>query len=188
MVFRVDISPTAEGPIRTLGRMGTSQIAAHNDVGTWARLFEQTSFTPRERDAFRHRMAHMIGCTWCANLRSGSLLVDSETGGSQESPRAHGIPDEFYDNIFDSSWDGYSERERIIIRLVEKFAEDNESLRDDDAFWQDVHDNFTEDEIVDICYHMIGPQLGRALMAKVLLGYQELCEVVPGPAPSSAIG
>jgi hypothetical protein len=33
---------------------------------------------------------------------------------------------------------------------------------------------------------MIGPQLGRVLMAKVLLGYSELCEVQPEGAAATA--
>ena len=79
-----------------------------------------------------------------------------------------------------------SPRERLIIELIERFAEDHESLRDDDAFWAAVHENFSETEIVDVCYHMIGPQLGRVLMAKVLLGYSELCEVQPEGTATAA--
>lgn len=186
MTYRVEIDDTIEGPIRTLGRLGTPQIADHNDVGAWARLFAKTPLSVREREVFRHRMAHYVGCAWCANLRSSSLVANPETGGAQDAPREPGLPDEFYDNIFDSEWDGYTERERIIIELVERFAEDHEALRDDNAFWGRVHENFSEDEIVDVCYHMIGPQLGRALMAKVILGYSELCEPVYGLASESS--
>lgn len=184
MTYRVSISETEEGPIRTLGRMGTPEISAHNDVGVWARLFADTSLTVREREVFRHRIAHMIGCAWCANLRSSSLVANPETGGFQDAPRDPSIPDEFYDKVFDSSWSGFSARESIIIELVERFAEDHEALRDDMEFWARVHANFSETEIVDICYHMIGPHLGRALMAKVVLGYSEICEPVYALPPA----
>jgi len=62
-------------------------------------------------------------------------------------------------------------------RSVERFASDHEQLRDDDAFWAEMHANFTATEIVDLCYQMVGPQLGRLLMGKVLLGFNDFCEV-----------
>ena len=40
-----------------------------------------------------------------------------------------------------------------------------------------MHANFTATEIVDLCYQMVGPQLGRLLMGKVLLGFNDFCEV-----------
>jgi alkylhydroperoxidase family enzyme len=175
-MLRVHVPETELGPFRTITKMGTPEVARHNDVAVWADLFRQTTLTVREREAFRHRMAHLVGCEWCSGLWSGSLLVTAEDGA---------IPDGFYENIFDTSWPGYTARERLIVQLIERFATDHEQLRDDDAFWDEMHRHFTETEIVDVCYHMTGPQLGRVLMAKVLLGYKELCEVQPASGRSA---
>jgi alkylhydroperoxidase family enzyme len=156
-------------PIMALARMGTPVVAAHNDTAAWSRAYAETTLTSREREAWRQRLAHFEGCEYCATLRSGSHLVIDED-----------VPEAFYDNIFNPAWSGYTSRERLIITLIERFADDHEALRDDDAFWAEMHAHFTETEIVDLAYHMIGPQLGRALMAKVLLGFTEFCEVRPG--------
>ena len=125
------------------------------------------------------RLAHFEGCEFCATVRSKS---------GQVVGRGEAIPDEFYDNIFDSSWPGYTARERLLIQLIERFAADHEQLRDDDSFWDEMHEHFSETEIIDVCIHMIGPQLGRALMAKTLLGFTEFCEVRPAPEAAQAAG
>jgi alkylhydroperoxidase family enzyme len=173
MTLRVDAPDNPAGQFNVLARLGTPAVAEHNAVPVWAELYKRTGLSTREREAFRHRMVHIAGSLYGASMRSAALMV-SDT----DDP----IPDEFYDNIFNSGWSGYSERERLIIEVVERFVEDHEALRDDAEFWARMHAQFTEDEIVDLCYHMVGPQSGRVLMAKVLLGYSEIHEVVPPSA------
>ena len=175
--MREEVPDSPAGPCTMLGRLGTPAVAEHNAVPAWAALFKQTPLSVREREVFRHRMAHLVGCQYCAGLRSAALTV-SETDDA--------VPPELYENIFVANWPGYTQRERLIIELIERFADDHESLRDDEEFWARMHESFSESEIVDVCYHMVGPQLGRVLMAKVLLGYSELCEVQPeGPAAAA---
>lgn len=176
MTQRVQIPDSPVGPFTTLGKLGTPACAEHNSVAVWASLYKETTLSVREREAFRHRMAHLVGCEYCSGLRSGALMVD-QTDDS--------VPDEFYENIFNTSWTGYSERERLVIELIERFVEDTDSLRDDEEFWKRMHESFTETEIVDLSYHMIGPQAGRVLMAKVVLGFSEICEVVPESADTA---
>lgn len=161
--------PGDEVPINALMAMGTPALAAHNNTRAWSEVYAYSTFSDREREAWRQRLAHFEGCEHCATIREGSNLVQDKSEVSSE----------FYDNIFNASWEGYTIRESLLIELIERFALDHEGLRDDDDFWRRMHENFTETEIVDACYHMIGPQLGRALMAKVLLGFAEFCEVRP---------
>ena len=177
MTMRVDVPESPAGPFTMLGKLGTPAAAEHNAVPAWAALYRQTSLNVREREVFRHRMAHLVGCEYCSGLRSVALMV-SDTDDA--------VPDEVYEHIFAPSWSGYTERERLIIEVIERFAEDHENLRDDDQFWARMGENFSETEIVDLCYHMVGPQLGRVLMAKVLLGYTEFCEVQPAGAGGAA--
>jgi alkylhydroperoxidase family enzyme len=171
---RVSI-PADVPPIVALMQIGTPELAIHNHTRTWSEAYAQTTLTPREREAWRQRLAHFEGCEHCATVRQGSQLTGEES-----------IPDAFYDNIFNSSWEGYSARERLLIDLIERFAEDHEQLRDDDDFWEEMHANFSDTEIVDVTYHMIGPQLYRALMAKTLLGFTEYCSVQQARTPAVA--
>lgn len=159
--------PEGAVPITALMSMGTPSLAAHNNTKAWSAAYAHSTFTSREREAWRQRLAHFEGCQACATIREDSHLVADKSE----------VSDAFYDNIFNLEWDGYTTRESLLIELIERFAADHENLRDDDEFWSRMHANFTETEIVDATYHMIGPQLGRALMAKVLLGFAEFCEV-----------
>lgn len=173
---RIDLR-TDVAPIQALMQRGTPELAQHNNTKAWSEVYAFSTFTAREREAWRQRLAHFEGCEACATIRQGSHLVEDKSS----------VSDEFYDNIFDREWEGYSVRESLLIELIEKFAEDHEQLRDDDEFWARLHANFTDTEIVDATYHMIGPQLGRALMAKVLLGFAEFCEVQPARAQSTVL-
>jgi alkylhydroperoxidase family enzyme len=164
-------------PINALAKLGTPALAAHNDTKAWAAAYATSTLTPREREAWRQRLAHYEGCEFCATIRTSSHQVAGQD-----------VPEAFYDNIFNSDWEGYTQRERLIIETIERFAEDHESLRDDDDFWARMHESFSETEIVDLCYHMIGPQLMRALMAKAMLGFTEFCEVRPAPQNAVAAG
>jgi alkylhydroperoxidase family enzyme len=161
--------PEDQVPITALMSMGTPVLSAHNHTRAWSAVYAESTISSREREAWRQRLAHFEGCEHCATIREDSNLVTDKSTVSAE----------FYDNIFDHRWEGYSTRESLLIELIERFEEDHEELRDNDDFWARMHANFTETEIVDVSYHMIGPQLGRALMAKVLLGFAEFCEVRP---------
>ena len=167
--------PADAVPIMALMARGTPSLAAHNNTAAWSRAYEHSTFTSREREAWRQRLAHFEGCEHCATIRQDSNLVTDRDD----------VSDAFYDNIFNYSWEGYTTRESLLIELIERFAHDHEALRDNDEFWARMDANFTEAEIVDATYHMIGPQLGRALMAKVLLGFAEFCEVRPAPKPAA---
>lgn len=167
----------AEGvvPLVALQEMGTPAMAAHNHPTAWNRVYDESTLSLREREIVRHRLAHLQGCVVCATVRTESELSRATD---------HGIADEFYDHIFDPAWPGYTNRERLLLTLLESYLDDHERLRDDDALWSEISANFSEAEIVDACYHMIGPLSGRALMSKVLLGATTFCEVIPVPGPS----
>lgn len=155
--------------------MGTPVLARHNNPWNWQAAWNETALTIRERELWRVRLAHLAGIERGSGMRHRDLVALATPGYSADDA----IGEEFYEHIFDPDWPGYSARERLILRLIERFARDPERLRDDDAFWSQIHAHFTETEIVDLCYHMIGPQMGRSRMAQVLLGYSALSRVVP---------
>jgi alkylhydroperoxidase family enzyme len=158
--------PDGSVPIVVLAGMGTPALAAHNNPWGWQAAWNETELSVRERELWRVRLAHLAGIERGSRLRFADLSRMDTPGYLSDA----GIPEEFYAHIFDSSWQGYSSRERLILRLIEQFSEDHEGLRDDDAFWAEMHAHFNQTEIVDLTCHMIGPQLGRSRMAKVLLG------------------
>jgi hypothetical protein len=171
---RIELAPDAVGIIELVAR-GTPTLAAYCNPWSWQSYWDQSPVTARERELWRVRLAHLAGIRRGASLRWDDLVGLATPGYGP----AGAMGEELYEHIFESDWPGYTQRESLILTLIERFAHDHESLRDDDAFWARMHENFSETEIVDLCYHMIGPQFGRILMAKVLLGNSELLEAQP---------
>jgi alkylhydroperoxidase family enzyme len=58
------------------------------------------------------------------------------------------LDEEFYENVGDLDWSGFSERERLAAEFAEKFALDHLSM--DDAFWSRMRSSFSDAEIVDL--------------------------------------
>src|SRR5208282_84096 len=58
------------------------------------------------------------------------------------------VPEVLYEHVLDPNWEGYTARESLAIRFAELFALDHLSM--DDAFWQQMHAHFSDEEIVDL--------------------------------------
>jgi alkylhydroperoxidase family enzyme len=58
------------------------------------------------------------------------------------------IDEEFYAQVGNSNWDGFSEREVLAAEFAERFALDHLSM--DDPFWVRLRSAFTDSEIVDL--------------------------------------
>jgi hypothetical protein len=167
-------TPDAPAPVIGLFGMGTPALSQHFSPMNTSHLFhESSSFSDRELEAFRIRIAYVFGCEYCVGLRPRDFGEIGRKSGADD------YPEEFYEHILDPTWEGFSDRERLLLQTITRFALDHEELRDDDAFWVDFREHFSEVELVDLCIHMIGPTLGQALMVKTVLGYSEICEVRP---------
>jgi hypothetical protein len=171
---RVELAGATAAIVELTAR-GTPSLAAHASPWSWQAYWDESSISARERELWRVRLAHLAGIERGSRLRWDDLAAMSTPGYEP----AGAMAEELYEHIFEPDWPGYTPRERLVLTLVERFADDHEALRDDDAFWGEMHANFSDTEIVDLCYHMIGPQFGRSRMAKVLLGYRELREPQP---------
>jgi alkylhydroperoxidase family enzyme len=104
-------------------------------------IYNRSLLSLREFEGARIRIAEINDCAICRAWRSAR-----DVPGRAESPDE--IPEEFYEHVLDPSWEGYSERERLAIEYAERFAIDHLSM--DDAFWDRMHANYSDDEIVDL--------------------------------------
>lgn len=111
---------------------------------SWDYQYDNDStLTPREREAARIRTAHMMGCTMCIGVRMGR----DKPGFSAEP-----IPEELYLEVFDYRTSPvYSTRERLCIEFAERYSLDHKSLADDEEFWDQMRLHFTETEWADLC-------------------------------------
>jgi alkylhydroperoxidase family enzyme len=127
-----------------------------------------STLTPREREAARIRTAHLMGCSMCIGVRMGRDLP-----GFSPEP----IPEELYLNVFDyATWPGYSTRERLAVEFAERYSLDYQYLAEDDEFWSRLQANFTEVEIADLCL-LCGTWESATKMYHLLCGLEDSCAI-----------
>jgi hypothetical protein len=171
MPYRVDIPADREPLVHILNHLGTDKL-----VETRQRMFRtiydapETTLTAREREGMRILGAARTNCPICAGMR---LWRDWPGFAGGE------IPEEFYRNAADCNyaWEGFTDRERLLIEFADRFESDIESINGDDALWERMHALLTEAEIGDTVIMLacwVGT--GRALKA---LGIGSVCVVPP---------
>jgi alkylhydroperoxidase family enzyme len=105
----------------------TGPAAAFSDA-----VYRRTTLPLREFEAARITIAQVNDCNICLTLR------------------ADDGPDEaFYDAVLgESGGTGLSTRESLAAEFAQRFATDH--LNMDDAFWARLHDEFSDDELVEL--------------------------------------
>ncbi len=127
-------------------------------AGGFVRAVYQSARLPlRVAEAARYRTAQINGCLVCQDFRAGDHLdayLESAGGDPAHSLVARGgeKPDEaFYAAIAD--WRTatlFGPQERLAIDYAERLAENPRDLGHDQAFWQAMHDAFSDAEIADL--------------------------------------
>jgi alkylhydroperoxidase family enzyme len=104
-------------------------------------VYHESSLPLREFEAARVRIAQINDCNICLNWRTAR-----DVAGRSEDPNE--VPEEFYANIGNSEWSGFSPRERLSAEFAARFALDHLGM--DDAFWAQLHEHFSDTELVDL--------------------------------------
>jgi alkylhydroperoxidase family enzyme len=172
MPYRIDVPDGTPAPVHIQNNLGTpALIAARHAIFNTIYTAPETTLTVREREAMRFPLTVVIGCEVCNSLR-----MWRDWPGYQADP----IPEEFYNAAAarDLSWPGFSARERVLIRFVEQFDTQIDTMNADDALWEEMSANFSEQEIGDIII-MAGAWLGTGRGLKAL-GVGSVC-ALPQP-------
>jgi alkylhydroperoxidase family enzyme len=133
-------------------------------AGTLSHAIYDESIVPvRERELARMRIAQINGCAICQTWR--------KTTGAAEV-----MTEDDYANVEAwSTYEHYSERERLAIEYAERFALQHETL--DDAFYARLRSAYSDPEVLDLTVCIGGwLALGRTLH---VLGLDDSCRV-PG--------
>jgi alkylhydroperoxidase family enzyme len=144
-------------------------------AGSYSRaVYEQSKLSLREMEAARIRTAQINGCALCMGMRSARDLEPhlARSGGNPGlavSARGNPVPDEiFYAEIENwRTWNGFSDRERLVIEFAERMGEAPKSIKHDESFWQKLHSHFSDTEIVDMTFS-IGSWIALGRLTHVL--------------------
>jgi AhpD family alkylhydroperoxidase len=146
---------------RTYGtpRLESQAIRAHvpavlrTFADSWQQVFRDGVLDHRIKELARVFVAKSLDCGYCAGQRSHIAA-------------AQGVAEREYDDLLDfRKSDQYSDRERAALRWAEAIAWDS-GLADDDL-WAELHQHFSEPELVELGY-FIGLTMGQQRFLKTL--------------------
>jgi AhpD family alkylhydroperoxidase len=99
-------------------------------------VYHRSMLPASEREVARLRVAQLNDCSACSTARAQSML-DA------------GVTDDDYGHVDEwRTWPGYTDRQRLAIEYAERFTIDHQGL--DDAFYDRLHAQFADDEILDL--------------------------------------
>jgi alkylhydroperoxidase family enzyme len=104
-------------------------------------VYASSSLSLREFEAARIRIALVNDCNVCLNWRSAR-----DVPGKADDPGE--VEESFYADILGGRYDTVSARERLCADYATKFASDHLAI--DDNMWAQLHEHFSDDEIVDL--------------------------------------
>ena len=176
-----EMTPEMRAEMERCAREGTprpesSAIRAHVPAAfwffanSWNDLFRNGVLDHDVKELCRVYISRTVKCEYCGNQRS-------------EKGREAGLQEGQYDELLNfESADAFDERQKAALAYAEAIAW---HLDTDDAFWDRMHAQFTEPELVELgC--MIGLTLGQQSWLRML--NIEHHEVMPGTTASMAPG
>ena len=104
-------------------------------------VYASSASALREFEAARISIARINDCNVCLNWRS-----------ARDTPERAADPDEapesFYEAVLTGDYRGLTTRERLCAEFAAMFAVDHLAIGDD--IWSELHEHFTDDELVDL--------------------------------------
>ncbi|CAN5616286.1 hypothetical protein BH11ACT6_BH11ACT6_35540 [soil metagenome] len=153
MVFRVNVPEGSVAHMHILQNVGTPELLARRfELVMTIYDAPETTLSPREREIIRMLYASRFSCEICTDVR----LWRDQPGFSETR-----IDEGLYlaASRVDVDWPGFTERERLVLDVAQRFDVDIDGLAHDDDMWQRVRAEFTETEIGDL-FAMLGSLLG----------------------------
>jgi alkylhydroperoxidase family enzyme len=158
-----DMTPDMQAEMERCAREGTPRpestaIRAHVPAAfwswakSWAALFADGVLEHEIKELCRVYVSRTVKCEYCGNQRS-------------EKGKAAGLVEGQYDALLNfESADVYDERQKAALAYTEAICW---GLDTDDAFWDRLYDQFSEEQLVELGY-VIGMTLGQQSWLRIL--------------------
>jgi alkylhydroperoxidase family enzyme len=139
--MRIDVPEGVDPMVHASANLGNREMAIARAQLTRLVYSLQTTFTQRELEVARARLARINQCAFCMKYRPAQ-----DRPGWAADPNV--VPEELYEHVEDPTWSGYSTRERLTIQLAENYALNH--LDAPESLWEEIHEHFTDDELIDL--------------------------------------
>jgi alkylhydroperoxidase family enzyme len=141
--------------------------------------YESTLLSLREMEAARVRTAQIPGCMICTQVRAArdfNTQLSERDAAFKRAMRSRGPdPDAACYAAIDRwrSSSSFTDRERLVMEYAELMGERPQAFAADEAFWRRVHDQFDDEELVDLTLSIASwIAMGRVLHT---LGLDTVC-------------
>ena len=105
-------------------------------------VYERSSLSLREFEAARTTMARINQCAICIDWRTARDVPGRATDPGE-------VEEEFYEAVGTrGDLSGLSPREALAAEFAQRYSQDRLGM--DAAFWDRLHDSFSDDELVDL--------------------------------------
>jgi alkylhydroperoxidase family enzyme len=105
-------------------------------------VYERSSLSLREFESARTTMARINQCAICIDWRTARDVPGRATDPGE-------VEEAFYEAVgVRGDLSGLTPREQLAAEFAQRYSQDHLGM--DDAFWSRLHDNFTDDELVDL--------------------------------------
>lgn len=131
---------------------------------------DETRLPITEIEVLRVRSAQLNGCETCLGYR---MARDDPARAAGAEDR---LTDAFYAAIVgDGDLSVFTDRERIVRELTERFITDHFSLDDDEPFWARVRDHFDDAELVELTMSIASFMMSARF--NHVLGLDTVCDI-----------
>jgi alkylhydroperoxidase family enzyme len=104
-------------------------------------VYASSVLSLREFEAARISIARVNDCNVCLNWRSARDVPERAADPNE-------APESFYDAVLAEDYRDLTPRERLCAEFATKFAVDHLAIDDDN--WRELHEHFTDEELVDL--------------------------------------
>ena len=135
MTLRLDV-PAGQDPVMWVWGKAVPGIGPAASAFSDA-VYGASTLPLREFEAARTRIAQINHCQFCLDWRT-------ERDGQR-------VDEDFYSEV--AAWrtsPALSRRERLAAALAERFAVDHLTMDEDEAFWGELRDAFTDTELIEL--------------------------------------
>ena len=164
-----DSNQTMTGP----GEIYAKEISEAGNAFAYS-IYKHSKLPLKVFEAARIATAMINGCMICMNWQSKR---DVHQMGITDGVIKNGeAPNEaFYANLLNENYADLSKMELLAVQFAKAMGEDPKKLSNDEKFWLEVKDVFSDAEITDLTYCIAG-WMGMGRVAHVL-GLDQNCEV-----------
>ena len=171
--MRIKLKENSASSMLGPGEVHAKEISAAGNAFAYA-IYEHSKLPLRVFEAARIATAQINGCQICMNWQTNR---DIKQMGIEGGVTLNGeAPDEnFYTHLLQDDLSHLNQQESLAVKYAKAMGSEPRQLAKDEAFWGELKEHFSDQEITDLTYCIAG-WMGMGRVAHVL-GLDQDCAI-----------